>query len=178
MKLDRTGSRVRKPAQAAPATVEVSERLPLGEMAKAGSATEGMRQEYTEVNNNIRHYSLLRFTVLTVYFAAFGGIVSVAFGFFVPQAGDDGYLKFGARVTGLLVTFLFSHYEYLIVDALRKNRARGKELESLLGYRQISSRADAPIRVSQHTARAFYWLLLSFWLWVIVQSAWALWRSA
>ncbi len=123
-------------------------------------------------NNNIRHYSQLRFTVLTVYLAAFGGITSVAFGFFVPQAGNDDYLKFGARVAGLLVTFLFAHYEYLVTEVLSKNRTRGKDLESLLGYKQLTSRSHKAISVSQYTARALYYILLLFWLAMIIQLVW------
>ena len=125
---------------------------------------EGMRQEYTEINSNIRHYSLLRFTVLTVYFAAFGGISSVAFGFFVSQSGNNDFLETGARVAGFLVTILFSHYEYLIIEVLKKNRERGKYLEEKLGYRQITLRSQNAITISQYTARIFYYTLALFWL--------------
>jgi hypothetical protein len=131
---------------------------------------ERMQQEYTEVNNNIRHYSLLRFTVLTVYFAAFGGIASVAFGFFVPQSGSDEHLKLGGRIAGFLVTFLFAQYEYLVVDALDKNRKRGKNLEKHLLYNQITSRSSKPIIISQYTLRVFYCLLLLFWMVMIIIS--------
>ena len=48
---------------------------------------EELSLEYSEVNNNIRHYSALRFAIFTVYFAVIGGIVSIAFGFFENKTG-------------------------------------------------------------------------------------------
>lgn len=135
---------------------------------------EGLRQEYAEVHSNIRHYSLLRFTILTVYFAAFGGLASVAFGFVVARAGDADALRFGAPLAGVLVTGLFLHYESLIVEVLNKTRERGRCLETLLGYRLISLRSQSAIAVSQRLAKVFYWVLLVFWLAVSAQAARAL----
>ena len=43
---------------------------------------EALRHEYSEVCNDIRSHSMLRFNVFTVYLAAIGGISSIAFGIF------------------------------------------------------------------------------------------------
>lgn len=131
---------------------------------------EGLRQEYAELSSNIRHYSLLRFTILTVYFAAFGALASVAFGFVAPRA-EAPTLEFGARIGGLLVTGLFLQYERLIVDVLDKTRERGREIEQLLGYRLIVLRSQAGITVAQRMARAFYWIVLAFWVGAIALAA-------
>ena len=134
------------------------------------SNLEGLRQEYTEVNNNIRHYSALRFAIFPVYFVAFGGLVSVAFNLFGAQSSNSEVLKLGARIGGVLITTLFFHYEYLIEEVLNKNRKRGKELEKLLGYNQITSRSQKAINMSRYMARGFYCILLLFWLAMIILS--------
>jgi hypothetical protein len=135
----------------------------------SNSCLEGPRQEYTEVNNNIRHYSALRFAIFPIYFVAFGGLASVAFGLFGAQANSE-FLKLGARVSGVLVTVLFFHYEYLLEEVLNKNRKRGKELEALLGYKQITSRSQPAISVSYYMAWGFYSILLLFWMGMIILS--------
>src|SRR5205085_12632311 len=50
-------------------------------MSEDKGSLENLRLEYSEANNNRRHYSNLRFAVLTVFFAVLGGVASVAFGF-------------------------------------------------------------------------------------------------
>ncbi|MGB8509851.1 MAG: hypothetical protein WCD76_15830 [Pyrinomonadaceae bacterium] len=134
------------------------------------SNLDGLRQEYTEVNNNIRHYSALRFAIFPVYFVAFGGLISVAFSLFGAQSDNSEFLKLGAKISGVLITVLFFHYEYLIEEVLNKNRKRGEELEKKLNYQQIRSRSQNAIYTSQYMARGFYCILLLFWLVMIILS--------
>ena len=141
------------------------------------SNLEGLRQEYTEVNNNIRHYSALRFAIFPVYFVAFGGLGSVAFSLFGAQSSNAEALKLGARISGVLITTLFFHYEYLIEEVLNKNRKRGQALEKLLGYNQITARSQKAINISQYMARGFYCILLLFWLVMIILSLRAIVRA-
>lgn len=138
---------------------------------------KGLRQEYTEINNNIRHYSALRFAVLTVHFAAFGGIASTAFNFFGAQTGDTESLKLGARIAGILVTELFNHYASLIEEALKINRERGMVLERLLGYEQITIRSQKGIVASKPMRQTFYRVLLLFWLIMIILSVTVIFRA-
>lgn len=41
---------------------------------------ESLRHEYSEVVQNFRHYSNLRFAIFTIFFAVIGGVGFVAFG--------------------------------------------------------------------------------------------------
>jgi hypothetical protein len=130
----------------------------------------GFHQEYTEINNNIRHYSALRFHVLTVFFAATGGVASVAFGLFGIQARNSQFLSLSAKIAGLLLTALFFQYEWLIVEVLRKNRERGRELEKLLGYKQISMRSRRALTFSHLALRSLYFIFVLFWVLALVVS--------
>jgi len=128
------------------------------------SLLEGRRRlEYEQINNNIRHYSSLRFAIITVFFAATGGIASVGFGLFGNQSADSGFLRISARFAGLLVTLLFFHYECLIGEVLRKNREIGRNLEKVFGSKQITSRSHVAITISHFLARALYISFLLFW---------------
>jgi hypothetical protein len=49
-------------------------------MSAIATNLENLRHEYSEVNNNLRHYSALRFAIFGVYFAVVGGVSSIAFG--------------------------------------------------------------------------------------------------
>ena len=42
---------------------------------------DGLKQQYTEVNNNLRLHSTLRFAIFAVFVAALGGVTSISFGF-------------------------------------------------------------------------------------------------
>src|SRR5918911_4054102 len=68
---------------------------------------EMLKLEYSEANSNIRHYSSLRFAILTVYFAVLGGLIAVAFGFFENKTENLLYLKLWGRIGGLITTYLF-----------------------------------------------------------------------
>jgi hypothetical protein len=131
---------------------------------------EGLRHEYTEVNNNIRHYSNLRFTAFTVYFAILGGLISVAFGFFEVKGGNPEHMKLWSRIGGLLITSLFLQYHLRIQAVLVGTLEVGVKLESLLGYSQITSRSLSQSRLTNHLTTAFYCLLIIFWLTVIVRT--------
>jgi hypothetical protein len=128
----------------------------------------GPRQEYHEINNNIRHYSGLRFQVLTVYFAAAAGIGAVAFGLIGAQSNPSEFLKITARIGGFVTTALFFQYECLILEALTKNRVRGRELEVLLDYNQITARSRRALKVSNFALRSFYCAFAAFWLIMII----------
>jgi len=144
--------------------------IPLAKNTQSISCLEGLRQEYTEVNNNIRHYSALRFAIFPVYFVAFGGLISIAFSLFGAQSSNSDFIKLGARIGGVLITILFFHYEYLVEEVLSKNRKRGQELEKLLGYKQITSRSEKAISKSIYIVRGLYCILLLFWLLMITLS--------
>lgn len=64
---------------------------------------ESLRHEYTEVVQNIRHYSNLRFAVFSIFFAVLGGVGIVAFG----KGQFDEHAAVVARIGGFPVIALF-----------------------------------------------------------------------
>src|SRR4051794_8017057 len=67
---------------------------------------DGLRQEYTEAAGFLRHYSGLRFTMFTVYFAVLGGVSSVAFGL-VKADNPRINVPYWAKWAGLVFTLVF-----------------------------------------------------------------------
>jgi hypothetical protein len=82
-------------------------------MSEETAELENLRLEYSEVNNNRRHYSNLRFAVFSVYFAVLGGLVSVAFGIVEIKSPSQASIILGARIAGLLFTVIFFSFEIL-----------------------------------------------------------------
>ncbi len=65
--------------------------------------------EYKEAGENIRHYSTLRFTIFTLFFAIFTGLSAVAFSKDLLPSFD---IKFAAKFFGLLFTIAFLVIEW------------------------------------------------------------------
>jgi hypothetical protein len=101
---------------------------------------EGLRNEYTQVNEFIRHYATLRFAIMTVYLAAMGGLIAVAFGFFETKTGNPDHLKLWGRLGGLLTTALFFIYETRVQSLINFRLKIGKKLEEEMGYTHLKSR--------------------------------------
>lgn len=126
---------------------------------------EGLRNEYTQVNEFIRHYTTLRFAIMTVYLAAMGGLVSVAFGFFEIKSGNPEHIKLWGRLGGLLTTSLFFIYEARIQSLINFRLELGKKLEDkLVGYTHLKSRPSWGRFRTHHFTIAFYLLLTIFWV--------------
>ena len=123
---------------------------------------ESLRHEYTEVVQNVRHYSSLRLVIFSILFAVMAGVGIVAFG----KGQFDQHAAIVARLAGILVIFIFWQLEeraFRFNDHCTKIAA---ELERLLGYRQYStrpvSRSFLPRRYV--VQRVFYLLLTMMWL--------------
>ena len=125
------------------------------------------RAEYVEVNSNIRHYSSLRFAIITVFFAATGGIASVAFNLFGVDRTDVFVTKLATRVAGFLITLLFLQYEWLVGSVLAHNRKIGSTLEELMNLSQIRNRSTKRVAVAHWFARGLYALFAIFWAYMI-----------
>jgi hypothetical protein len=102
-------------------------------------SVEALRQQYTEVNNHLRHFGALRIASLTVYFAALGGLLSVAFGFFEVKSGNPEAVKLCGRIGGLMITLVFFYNELRIHSLLNHSYKVGRQLESSLGYTHLST---------------------------------------
>jgi hypothetical protein len=140
----------------------------LAEISRAHSDVERLKHEYSEVNNDIRNHSTLRFNIFTVYLAALGGLVSIGFGFFEFKYGHPERIRLGGRLGGLLVTLLFFYYELRIQSLINHNLKVGRDLESLLGYWHISSRPSWGKLRSHYATNAFFVILILFWLVTVI----------
>ena len=131
---------------------------------------ENLRLEYSEVNNNRRHYSNLRFAGLSVFFAVLGGIASVAFGI-VDVKRAPFNITIAARIAGLIFTWVFFSFEILCDLNVRYFGRVARILEYQLGYCQFRGR-----RFRFPRAYCFTWgmyiILLGFWLYLIGRFLW------
>jgi len=123
---------------------------------------ESLRHEYTEVVQNVRHYSSLRLVIFSILFAVMAGVGIVAFG----KGQFDQHAAIVARLAGILVIFIFWQLEeraFRFNDHCTKIAA---ELERLLGYRQYSSRPVSRSFLPRRyiVQRVFYLLLTMMWL--------------
>lgn len=124
---------------------------------------EEMRHEYSELNQNFRHYSGLRFAIFTVFFAIIGGLASVAFGASQPVAGLSGIAKVG----GLVVTVAFFMLEMILQRYLDHFMEVGRKLEKSLGYTQLSTRPSSPVLKTVYATWGLFILVLGFWMYAI-----------
>lgn len=133
---------------------------------------EKLSLEYSEVNNNIRHYSALRFAIFTVYFAVIGGIVSIAFGFFENKTGNSEITKLWARIGGLLISLLFLVIEVNCEQYLTIYGDLAALMEEKLHYKQVTTRKrlnyNHLLLRSRYAARAIYLAMILFWLVMII----------
>jgi hypothetical protein len=129
-------------------------------------SVDGMKLEYSEVNQNMRHYSNLRFTIFTVYFAVLTGVIIIAF-------GDNRVLPSApklARFIGLFLTLFFAYYHERASLVYLHFSRRGETLEKLLSYKQITSMPHPKFKILsfRYVTRFFFLLLSSFWVYMIV----------
>lgn len=132
-------------------------------MSEVSSNLECLRHEYSEVNNNIRHYSGLRFAIFGVYFAVIGGISTVAFGF-VDAKPNSNNIAWWAKIGGLLVTFVFFSFEALCDRNLRHLGKVARQLEKSLQYIQFRSRRAFFKLRAIHFTTILYIALIAFWI--------------
>jgi hypothetical protein len=123
---------------------------------------ESLRNEYSEVNENFRHFSSLRFAIFTVYFAVEAGILS---------AFTSGNFNSIAVVSGgLIITFVFWGYQERNIRLISHFMQVAAKLERQLGYTQISTRPPAkfPVPDINTITRLFFPLMIVFWIYTLV----------
>jgi len=137
----------------------------MAEKAKQPSI-ESTQKEYSEVNENFRHFSSLRFAIFTVYFAVEAGLFSAAFN----SKEFDKEATFFAKIGGLLITLVFWAYQERTVRLIAHFMNVAAKLESQLGYTQISARPPAkfPIPDINTITRLFFPFMILFWIYVLV----------
>jgi hypothetical protein len=129
-----------------------------------GQSLEGLRQEYSELNQNFRHYSALRFAILTVFFAVTGGLASVAFGFAqnVPPT-----ISFAAKIGGFLISIMFFMFEIILQSYLHHFGNTFRKLEKSLGYSHMSTRPHSRIIRTQNATYGFFICVIAFWTYAL-----------
>jgi len=126
---------------------------------------ESLRHEYSEVVQNFRHYSNLRFAIFTIFFAVIGGVGFVAFG----QEQFDWHAALVARIAGFGVIAVFWMYEERTSRIFEHHRQVAVNLEHELKYTQISTRpastafTPGPVVIN----RLLFVLLALFWAYAV-----------
>ncbi|MBM3357790.1 MAG: hypothetical protein FJY54_08690 [Betaproteobacteria bacterium] len=96
---------------------------------------EDLRHEYSEVVQNVRHYSNLRFAIFTIFFAVMGGVGFVAFG--QGQFAADAALV--GRIAGFAVIAVFWLYEERAGQVFEHYRKLAVKLEHTLNYSECTT---------------------------------------
>ena len=123
---------------------------------------EGLRHEYTEVAQNIRHHSNLRFAVFSIFFAVMAGVGIVAFG----TEQFDAHAAMVASIAGFPVIAIFWVYEERVSRFFDHYTRVAIELERSLGYTQYTTRPAMPryLPETRVVVRIFFFLLTLLWL--------------
>jgi hypothetical protein len=131
---------------------------------------DGLRQEYSEACSYHRHYNLLRFGILGVYFAVIGVISAVALGVTLGVGGSIR-IALTALITawGLFLTLAFWLLEALCERKIKHFAGFIGELESRLGYRPLVSKSSHWLK-TDIAIRLLFALLSIAWLFVLILS--------
>ena len=132
----------------------------MAEKAKQPSI-ESAQKEYSEVNENFRHFSSLRFAIFTVYFAVETGILTA----FTSGKFNPNEVILG----GLVITLVFWGYQERNIRLIAHFMQVAAKLESQLGYTQISTRPHArfPIPDINTITRLFFFIMIVFWIYTL-----------
>lgn len=133
-------------------------------MAESAAARKELaRVEYTEVCTNFRHYSNLRFGILAV---CLGTFIFLAVSIMNGNSTTHPILLSFLKIVGLLTTAVFWRYQDITMKHLAYYSARAKELETTLGYKNLSTRPTPERWFSRMdlATQLLYGMLLLFWV--------------
>lgn len=121
------------------------------------------QHEYGELCLTLRHYSALRFAILTVFFAVTGGLTALAFGSGSQQPGQ--FLSIAVAIGGLLSVFVFWTFETRLIAYMHYFEGRAAELERQLGYQIYSGRPRSKLSFVRTpvATRLLYVVVAIFW---------------
>ena len=128
---------------------------------------ESYRQEYSEICQFLRHYSNLRFAILTVFFAIIAGLALVSFKIdFSPQ---PKFLIPIAKIAGFLMTIIFWIFVERTITFAKHYEHRANELEKKLGYQTLTFKPKAFLRIisMSFAIRSLYAVIAIFWIYAI-----------
>ena len=90
------------------------------------------KYEYSELSQLIRHYSSLRFTILTVFFALMAGVGSLAFGILGFEQTLNAIAVAAVKLGGAFLTLVFIYLDQQIFLYMNRFMKRARELEEIL----------------------------------------------
>jgi len=125
------------------------------------------KDEYIELNANLRHYGNIRFAQLTVFLAITAGLVTCVFTF---NLSEPAKLLF--KIGGVIISVLFWIVDISDMYLWTKFIRRAAELEGSLNYKQYSGLPGSPkfdrVRPATLAIWCFYLLVFLFWLVTII----------
>ena len=116
-------------------------------------------KEYTEVNNNLRHYSNLRFAQLTIFLALTGGLIAITF-----SKDISNKLKTLFEATGIFISLMFLLIEESATHKWKSFKKRGIELEKDLEFSQLINFPSSGLFSATAATRMLYAGVIFFWL--------------
>jgi len=130
---------------------------------------EDLRAEYAEVGSYVRHYSNLRFAMLTVYFPVVGALGAVALGIVNGHSRVIDVARVGAAGAALMTAVFFT-FEVACERYLRFFGDHLRKLEQELGYSALTLRPRNRgfVRIATNT---LYVTSLLFWISVAIFGA-------
>ena len=125
---------------------------------------EGYRHEYSEILKSLRHYSNLRFAILTVFFGVFAGLIMMSFKTdLFPKAKS---LIILGKLAGLMTAIIFYMFAERTITFANLLEQRAEQLERKLGYHAITFKPKATfkfIKIS-FAIRLLFMIIAVFWL--------------
>lgn len=132
-----------------------------GKVKPQKNSKELLLDELKEIGHQLRHYSSLRFAILTVFFAFLGGAVSI--GTTLQQQQIQDFYVISVKLGGFLGTLVFWFFEMRIGRNFVRYEIRADEIEKQLGFHVYSGRLNVTIKTPWVTA-VLYSAVLIFWI--------------
>ncbi|MDP9191286.1 MAG: hypothetical protein M3P06_06250 [Acidobacteriota bacterium] len=129
---------------------------------------ESLRHAYTEAALSFRHYSALRFAILSVYVALVGALGGVALGVIGGGAPNVWVIRISA-FAAIVVTWTFLTCE--IVCERNRHYFAGvmQDLEAFLPCKTMTRFPTSSLFQASRAFRVLYSFNLILWLWVLAR---------
>ena len=118
-----------------------------------------MDLEYTEVNNNLRHYSSLRFAQMTIFLAISGALAST---FLEKNESLNPIIKFCIEIGGVFLTVMFWIMEESATKKWRAFHTRAINLEKDSNNKQWTNFPQSELFSATNATRMIFWEHLFF----------------
>jgi len=122
---------------------------------------EQQKHEYEECAKNMRHYSNLRFAILTVYGVAMAGLITLFGDLGFGQAGLVGFL-------GILISLVFMVMHERVVQLWVISHGRACELEESLMYEHYRRRPPSTFFSNRNATRVLFGAFIVLWILILI----------